>query len=75
MALRPGKRFEMSSHFMPFRRNSMASASSSGVHLPSFLGGESDGPRLVDCDAVRFAGMLEVLGNPVGAEPSGGREC
>jgi len=42
MELRPGRRFEMSSHFMPLPRSSMISASSSGDHLLCFFAGDSD---------------------------------
>lgn len=42
MELRPGRRFEMSSHFMPLPRSSMMRASSSGDHLLCFLAGDSD---------------------------------
>ena len=42
MELRPGRRLEMSSHFMPLPRSSMISASSSGDHLLCFFAGESD---------------------------------
>ena len=43
MALLPGKRFEISSHFMPEPRSSMITASSSGVHLDWRLAGEAAG--------------------------------
>lgn len=43
MALRPGRRLLMSSHFMPEPRRSMIRASSSGVHLDCFFAGEADG--------------------------------
>lgn len=43
MALRPGKRFDMSSHFIPLPLKSMIKASSSGDHLLCFLAGVSDG--------------------------------
>lgn len=42
MELRPGRRLEMSSHFMPLPRSSMIRASSSGDHLLCFFAGESD---------------------------------
>ncbi len=42
MELRPGRRFEMSSHFIPLPRSSMMRASSSGDHLLCFLAGDSD---------------------------------
>lgn len=42
MALRPGRRLEMSSHFIPLPRSSMISASSSGDHLLCFLTGCSE---------------------------------
>lgn len=42
MELRPGRRLEMSSHFMPLPRSSMIKASSSGDHLLCFLAGDSD---------------------------------
>ena len=42
MELRPGRRFEMSSHFMPLPRSSMIRVSSSGDHLLCFLAGDSD---------------------------------
>ena len=48
MALRPGNRREMSSHFMPPPRSSTFSASSSGLHLDSFLAGDSPGKEAVD---------------------------
>ena len=54
MALRPGSRLEMSSHFIPLARSSMSSASSSGDHLP-FAAGATTGvrsPRLDDVAAV-----------------------
>lgn len=41
MALRPGSRLLMSSHFMPRPRSSMIKASSSGDHLDCFLAGGS----------------------------------
>jgi len=41
MALRPGRRLEMSSHFIPLPRSSMIRASSSGDHLLCFLAGLS----------------------------------
>lgn len=41
MALRPGSRLEISSHFMPLPLNSMIWASSSGDHLLCFLAGLS----------------------------------
>jgi len=41
MALLPGRRLEISSHFMPLPRSSMISASSSGDHLLCFLAGDS----------------------------------
>lgn len=41
MALLPGRRFEMSSHFIPLPRSSMIKASSSGDHLLCFLAGDS----------------------------------
>lgn len=41
MELRPGRRFEMSSHFIPLPRSSMMRASSSGDHLLCFLAGDS----------------------------------
>lgn len=41
MALRPGKRFEMSSHFIPPPRSSMIRASSSGDHFDCLFAGES----------------------------------
>lgn len=44
MALRPGKCFEMSSHFIPLPRSSMMAASSSGLHFDCFfLAGDSAG--------------------------------
>lgn len=43
MALRPGNRFEMSSHFMPLPLRSMMIASSSADHLLCFFAGDSDG--------------------------------
>lgn len=50
MELRPGRRFEMSSHFMPLPRSSMMRASSSGDHLLCFFAGDSD----VCCGMLRF---------------------
>ncbi len=41
MGLRPGSRFETSSHFMPLPRSSIIIASSSGDHLVCFLTGWS----------------------------------
>ena len=41
MELRPGRRLEMSSHFMPLPRSSMIRASSSGDHLLCFFAGDS----------------------------------
>lgn len=43
MALRPGRRLEMSSHFMPPPLSSMMTASSSADHLLCFFAGDSDG--------------------------------
>ena len=43
MAERPGRFWEMSSHFMARPRSSMMSASSSADHLDCFLAGVSDG--------------------------------
>lgn len=42
MELRPGRRFEISSHFMPLPRSSMMRASSSGDHLLCFFAGDSE---------------------------------
>ena len=42
MGLRPGRRLEISSHFIPLPRSSMIRASSSGDHLLCFLAGESE---------------------------------
>ena len=42
MELRPGRRLEMSSHFMPLPRSSMIKVSSSGDHLLCFFAGDSD---------------------------------
>lgn len=52
MALRPGSRLLMSSHFMPLPRSSMIRASSSGDHLDCFLAGDS----AVWAGCRRFAG-------------------
>lgn len=41
MALRPGSRLLISSHFIPLPRSSMINASSSGDHLDCFLAGDS----------------------------------
>lgn len=63
MALRPGRRLEMSSHFIPLPRSSMMSASSSGDHLLCFLTG---------CWSVACAGMLRLpAGICVGATGGG----
>lgn len=42
MALRPGSRLLMSSHFIPLPRNSIINASSSGDHFDCFFAGDSD---------------------------------
>ena len=42
MELRPGRRLDMSSHFIPLPRSSIIKASSSGDHLLCFLAGDSD---------------------------------
>ena len=44
MALRPGSRVEISSHFMPLPRSSIMSASSSGDHLLCFFAGRMELP-------------------------------
>lgn len=41
MALRPGSRLLISSHFMPLPLNSIIKASSSGDHFDCFLAGDS----------------------------------
>ena len=41
MALRPGSRLLISSHFIPLPRSSMIKASSSGDHLDCFFAGDS----------------------------------
>jgi hypothetical protein len=62
MALRPGNRFEMSSHFMPLPLRSIMIASSSCDHLLCFFAGDSDG----------WEGMLRFPPVPVGARTCGG---
>lgn len=42
MALRPGSRLLISSHFIPLPRNSIINASSSGDHFDCFLAGDSE---------------------------------
>lgn len=42
MELRPGRRLDMSSHFIPLPRSSMIRASSSGDHLLCFFAGDSE---------------------------------
>lgn len=58
MALRPGSRLEMSSHFILLPRSSMMSASSSGDHLLCFLAGLS-----------AVGGMLRLLFPGPGPDP------
>lgn len=81
MALRPGSRLLISSHFMPLPRSSMIRASSSGDHLDCFLAGDSDvcegcrrlaapdGPDLVKGGITMAAGPGIVI---MGPRPSGG---
>lgn len=82
MALRPGRRLLMSSHFIPLPRSSMIKASSSGDHFDCFLAGDSavcagcsrfagtPGPVLVKGGgAVTGAGPVVKIG---GAVPGGG---
>jgi len=61
MALRPGSRLEMSSHFMPLPRSSMIKESSSGDHLLCFLAGLS----------AEWGGMARFTGS-TGGPPTGG---
>jgi len=42
MALRPGSRLLISSHFMPLPRRSMIKASSSADHFDCFFAGDSE---------------------------------
>ena len=63
MELLPGRRFEISSHFMPSPRSSMMRASSSGDHLLCFFAGGSD----VCGGMLRFP--LALLGRALSLEP------
>ena len=68
MALRPGRRLLMSSHFIPLPRSSMMRASSSGDHLDCFLAGDS----AVCADCRRLAapdGPVLLNGGTTGAGP------
>ena len=81
MALRPGRCFEMSSHFIPSPRRRIIKASSSGDHLDCFFAGGGlvpegfaaeagdggGGPRLVGIEVVTVAEVLRDCGKaPVG---------
>lgn len=78
MALRPGNRLEISSHFIPLPLSSMIRASSSGDHLLCFLTGWSDAwggmlrLLLVICKVVaeggraRAAGLVETADTLIG---------
>ncbi len=60
MELRPGRRFEISSHFMPLPRSSMIRASSSADHLLCFFAGDSD----------EWGGMLRLPWTPAVPTPA-----
>lgn len=78
MALRPGRRLLISSHFIPLPRSSMMRASSSGDHLDCFLAGDSavwegcrrlaapDGPVLIKG---ADTGVGPVIGVALGGGP------
>jgi len=81
MALLPGSLLEISSHFIPVRRSSMLSASSSGVHLDCFFAGDSPTNGLAEAarlfDTFPGPGEGTVFGGPyeTGAgEVAGGPE-
>lgn len=68
MALRPGSRLLMSSHFIPLPRNSMINASSSGDHFDCFFAGDS----AVWAGWRRFVGTDgEILAERGGSEAKG----
>lgn len=68
MELRPGKRLEMSSHFMPEPRSWTINTSSWGFHLDCFLAGDACGcgvpgePRLLETPAEDARGASVVSG-------------
>lgn len=83
MALRPGSRLLISSHFIPLPRSSMIRESSSGDHLDCFLAGDSevcDGWRrlgapvepALDSGGMVMAAMAAGPGIIMPMEPRGG---
>lgn len=81
MALRPGSRLLISSHFMPLPRNSMINASSSADHFDCFLAGDSAGwaerSRFAGIDGgiVEVVGVMEIgAGTDVALARSGGMD-
>ena len=61
MGERPGKAFEMSSHFFPIPRSWIIKASSSGVHLDCLLAGDVGA-----CKYARFFDELDGVGGKNG---------